>query len=324
MRRWIALPALLGFCLPAFADSYPEAREWLQRMAESMREMTYQGTFVYVRGQDVETLRITHVRDSDGVRERLVALSGPHREIIRDHEGVRCVLGEDASLPAELQVVESVFPEIPIEELAKARDRYWFEVGKKGRIAGHRGLRISIMPRDEFRYGYDLWLEESTGLLLRWVLFDASRRALAKLMFTDLAIGDAVDAAELATDTPSEAFVRLTPRATPEPEPSAPPSHWAPGDMPPGFRLAARSRSSEAAGAAAEHLVYSDGLASVSVYIEPVKNGQKVEEGLSRLGTTNAFSRNAGNRLVTAIGEVPVVTVQAIGNAFAGFESRSD
>jgi len=318
---------LVGISLPVLADNFDEARTWLERMAQAMREQTYQGTFVYVRGQDVETMRVTHVRDDHGVRERMYALSGPVREIIRDSNGVRCLLSERPPTDADTPLAQTMFPVIPLEELDQARARYLFEVGDTARIAGHQGRRVSILPRDQYRYGYDFWLQEDSALLLRWTLYDAARKPLAKLMFTDLRTGDQVDASELESSTPSDKFVRLAAagddQAQPQPGSALKPQ-WEPARLPPGFRLAALNYRSADDPAAFEHLVYSDGLASVSVYIEFREAAKDMREGLSRLGTSNAFSKRAGSRQVTAIGDVPAITVQAIGNAFAGPVAAAD
>ena len=309
-------------CVSVMADDNQEAKDILAAMASSMDQLSYQGTFVYVRGEDVETMRITHVRDEQGTRERMYAKSGPPREIIRDAQGVRCALGTDAGFAGDPLVASSIFPEIPIDELAEAGHRYLFKSGGTTRIAGYKGKRLSIIPRDEFRYGYDLWLEEETGLLLRWVLYDANRRTLAKLMFTDLIIGDGVDYGELESSTPMNEFVELKSPPPTSKSRVRPGKRFRPEGMPPGFRLAARSADTDGEDGGLQHLVYSDGLASVSVYIEQNSTGMK--EGLSRMGTTNAYSKIAGSRQVTAIGEVPAITVKTISNAFAAPLVASD
>lgn len=319
-RADIKLVWALAFCLTctsAIADNYAEARRHLERMAASMDSLTYQGTFVYVRGEDVETMRVTHVNDGEGKRERMYAVSGPPREIIRDQDGVRCALGDDSDAPGDPGVTGSLFPEIPVDELAEAGRQYWFKLGGETRIAGHRGTRLSILPRDEYRYGYDLWLEKDSGLLLRWVLYDANRRALAKLMFTDLTIGQGVDLEELESPTPRERFVRLQSPSIGQDIDSKSARGGQPDGVPPGFTLAARSQGPEGEAAGLQHYVFSDGLASVSVYIELLGNAAGMRDGLSRLGTTNAYSMSAGNRKVTSIGEVPPITVKTMTNAFA-------
>lgn len=314
-RGLLSAAMALVFSLAAFADGENEARAWLERMAAAMNHMSYQGTFVYVRDGQLEAMRITHVVDEQGLRERLYSITGPQREIIRDSEGVRCVLGDDRSVMEDPLVSGAMFPEFPFEDMAGENSVYRFETGGTARIAGQIGRRVTVVPGDEFRYGYDLWLETGTGLLLKWVLFDTQKKALAKLVFTDLRLGEEIDLDELESDTPPEAFTRLQntmparqvmTRANPE---------WRPEVLPPGFRLATHRHQSEGENVF-EHLVYSDGLASVSVYIESDGDHAPAHQGLSRIGTANAFTRMLGSRQVTVIGEVPEVTVRAIGDAF--------
>lgn len=318
MRAPLIVLLFLLSASTAVADQFRDASDWLERMSRSMAELDYQGTFVYLQGDDVETMRITHVVGDSGVRERLVAVSGPEREVVRDAHGVRSLIGEQQLIEGGSDGAGSVFPEFPADALKQARKRYIFEVGRSGRIAGHQGRKISILPKDEYRYGYELWLQEETGLLLRWVLYDDARKVLAKLMFTELIIGGDVNPVELESLAPQ--LPAVTAGGTGESGTSAdefvPVSR--PRGMPPGFRLAARGQS--AAAANSQHLVYSDGLATVSVYIEPAVKNTEIASGLSRMGTTNAWSHQGSGRRVTAIGEVPAITVRKIGNAFSNWQ----
>lgn len=327
-RRTLVLSAFCLWATPALADQFDEVRGWLERMGEAMREQNYQGTFVYVRGDDVETIRVTHLWRDGTVYERLVALSGPPREVVRDGTGVRASVGE-AGQPVEDPILTGgAFPDFPVGSLDKARERYLFEMGGEDRIANFRAIRLSIMPRDRYRFGYELWVEEESALLLRWVLYDAERRSLARLMFTELQTGDAVDEAGVVASLGN--LVRSptgTAHRSPVNEvaagPSVGPSWHVPKDpeprlagmaLPPGFALAAHAL--DIAGPNTEHLLFSDGLASVSVYLEPDEGGVAMPNGLSRMGTTNAWSRRQDDRRVTVIGEVPPVTLKRMGLAF--------
>ncbi|MFN2169466.1 MAG: MucB/RseB C-terminal domain-containing protein [Anaerolineae bacterium] len=316
---WARTLSLVIACLmvsaPAGADQFDEASKWLERMSQAMSELDYQGTFVYLQGDDVETMRITHVRDASGVRERLVTVSGPTREIIRDANGVSGLVGAAPDTPAGQPSGSTVFPEFPAEALREARLRYMFELGRQGRIAGHKGQRITILPKDEYRYGYELWLQSDTGLLLRWVLYDSKRKPLARLMFTELRIGPEVDHSELQTSGNPQPLIAPATSAGAGSVKREAPGVEQPTGMPPGFRLAAHSR--QGAQGQLEHLVFSDGLATVSVYIEPIDARRGMSEGLSRMGTTNAWIHSDGRHQVTAIGEVPAITVQKMGAAFA-------
>jgi len=300
----------------ALAESSSSAREWLERMTTAMSQMSYQGSFVYVRGGTVESMRITHVTDEAGVRERLYSVSGPHREVIRDREGVRCVLHDSSAIVKDHTVANSYFPELPLSIVEGDDSGYKLEVGGETRIAGHTARLVSVSPVDNFRYGYDFWLEEKSGLLLQWVLLDSGRKPLAKLMFTDIALGSAIRLEELESGARAEDFIELktfSPEKTVSTQ-SAP--RWKPAKLPIGFQLTSHSHKA-GAGGVYEHMVYSDGLASVSVYVEEEGAGQFLHPGTSQLGTHNAYARRQGELQILVIGEVPAITVKSIANEVA-------
>jgi len=297
------------------ADSDREPRVWLEKMSTAMSQMDYQGTFVYVQGDEVVTMRITHVAGEDGIRERLVSVSGAPREVIRDSNGVRWVLGDDQSVLADQPFNRSFFPQLPADQQGQTERCYELKLGGNGRIAGRPVRSLSVLPRDDFRYGYALWLEERSGLLLKWELVDRKRKPLARLMFTDFRMGSEVDKGELVPSSQLKEYrtvesslpagrgqVTSTPR-------------WQPSKLPPGFELAAHRLFGRSDRGIFEHLVYSDGLAAVSVYVESDENDGAQKSGVSLMGTTHAFSRVSDGVVITVIGDVPEATVRVIGNA---------
>lgn len=315
-RNALLLLISIGFSGSAMAGSSSDAREWLERMTTAMSQMDYQGTFVYVRKGAVETMRITHVTDETGVRERLYSISGPHREVIRDRNGVRCVLEDSASVVEDQVVASSYFPELPLSIIDGDASGYKLETGGEARIAGQTARRISITPDDRYRYGYDLWLEEHTGLLLKWVLFDAEHKPLAKLMFTDFAMGSRINLKELESNTRPEDFVEMKKFSLESTVVTQSSPRWQPAKLPPGFHLASHSHKTGEDGVY-EHMVYSDGLAAVSVYVEKQGIKAAVKSGVSQLGTNNAYTRTEGAFQITVIGEVPAITVKSIANEIA-------
>ena len=300
----------------AMAGDSGQARDWLERMTAAMSQMSYQGTFVYVRDGAVETMRITHVTDETGVRERLYSISGPRREVIRDRKGVRCVLQDSASVVEDEVIASSYFPELPLSIIDGDNSGYRLQTGGEARIAGHTARRVTISPEDNFRYGYDFWLEEQTGLLLKWVLFDAEHKPIAKLMFTDFALGSAVNLDELESNSRAEDFVEMKTFSLQHTVVTRSSPRWQPAKLPPGFRLTSHNHETGADGVY-EHMVYSDGLAAVSVYIEKQGIEAAVKPGVSQLGTNNAYTSKQGGLQITVIGEVPAITVKAIATEMA-------
>lgn len=309
-----AIGLLLLFA-PAVLCAADDARDWLERMSAAMSQMSYQGTFVYVQGDDVETMRITHVADGGGLQERLVSISGARREVVRDSAGVLWFAGAGRGAMTDPAVNRPIFFELPLNDAAQASDSYEFRLGEDDRIAGHLARRLDIRPRDHYRYGYSLWLERQSGLLLQWQLHDGQGETLARLMFTELKMGSEVDRAELKANRdygavqvqesglPTEG--RVTSRAP----------AWAPGRLPPGFRLASHHTPDKAEARRFEHLVYSDGIAAVSVYIEALDTSTQRRDGVSRMGTTHAYFHTLDEVLVTVVGDVPEDTVTLIGES---------
>ena len=314
----LSLSALLTWpshSAAALPDRPEAARYWLEKMSVAMNQMSYQGTFVFLLSGELQTLRITHVVDENGVRERLHSVTGPRREVLRDDHGVRCIMADENAVVEDSLVNRSFFPVFPLDILDQEDRPYRFEVAGAERIAQHSVRRIAIVPLDQYRYGYEFYLEKDTGLLLKWVLLDERRRPLAKLVFTELRLGSEVDPAELDTAALPAEFTRVESSLPRQPMLTLDSPRWRPVPLPPGFRLAGLSRQTANDGGAFEHLVYSDGLAAVSVYIEPDRGGMDL--GLRRMGTAHAYIRALGPLRITTLGEVPRVTVQAIGDAVA-------
>lgn len=318
VTRWMLILLGLAWFGGVSAGNQDDPRDWLDRMSTALSQMSYQGTFVYVQGEDVVTMRITHVADDQGVRERLVSVSGAHREVIRDSDGVRWVMGDDHAVMQDQGFKRALFPRLPLDNRGLAGRSYDLALGDRGRVAG-RGVRVvEVRPRDEYRYGYSLWLEEGSAMLLKWVLVDSDRQPLAKLMFTDIRMGAQVDLSELDGNRPPVDYRTVESRlpAGLEAGEAASTPSWEPSRLPPGFELTAHRLSRSAEGSLFEHLVYSDGLAAVSVYVETGgDNAAGPVAGLSRLGTTHAFSRSGDGVLITVVGDVPGVTVRMIANA---------
>ena len=318
MTRVIASVLLPAFLLmagqSALGGMAKDPGAWLEHMSAAMSQMSYQGTFVYMYAGQLETVRITHVSDDDGVRERMVSLSGTAREVVRDANGVHWVLGDEASVLSDSAFNRSVFPQLPPDLVSQAGKSYTFKFGSETRIAGHEARNVKVLPRDHYRYGYSLWLEKNSGILLKWELVDSKRNPLATMMFTELVLGSEVDRDELRVDDRRKGFKTVQsdlPNAASGPvgEPRS-----KPGRLPPGFTLINHRYVSGDEGEY-EHLVYSDGLAAVSVYVESLDGDRSHPELTQKHGTTFAYTRAADGMMVTVVGNVPESTVEMIGKS---------
>jgi sigma-E factor negative regulatory protein RseB len=312
--RHLLAVACLFWVSSAVAGSDEDPAEWLERMSTAMSQMNYQGTFVYVQGDDVVSMRITHVAGESGVRERLVSVSGVPREVIRDSTGVRWVLGDDHSVLQDQGFNRTFFPQLPLDQQGQAQRSYALKLGGMSRVAGQTVRNLTILPRDQYRYGYSLWLEEHSAMLLKWELIDHRRKPLAKLMFTDIRMGAEVDRSELQPSSELKKFKTVKSSLPAGRGLTSSKPRWRPDRLPPGFELTTH-RFFGQKDSIFEHLVYSDGLTAVSVYVESAADAKEQKSNLSRMGTTHAFSTIGDGVSITVIGDVPAITVQLIGEA---------
>jgi sigma-E factor negative regulatory protein RseB len=311
MKALVHCVALVLLATPLFSEAGDDPQEWLQRMGAAMSQMTYQGTFIYIAGQRMETMRITHVMDENGSRERLASVSGPRREVVRDESGVKWIAGDDGAVLSDPIVNWPMFLDQSVRGLQAQSAYYQLKLRDRKRIAERIAQRLDIIAADSFRYGYSLWLEAGSGLLLQWQLNDLHGEALAKLVFTELKMGSEVDRAELK-NTPSNRnhVTSGLPVAPAKAVSSA--AMWQAEWLPPGFRMTANRNPAEGPQHDFHHQVYSDGLASVSLYVEPMEHAAGAGLGLREVGTSHIFSRKDGDFLITVVGDVPAITVRQI------------
>lgn len=326
MRLRYFLPLLFLPVLAQAAGESQQAREWLARMAESVQHRNYQGTFVYFHDGELEAMQLVHHAGEQGGAEHLVSLSGEPREIIREGDVVKCYLpGRQTVI---VQRGDSAMPlpaRVPLDDPGLEK-QYEFLLLGKSRIAGRECRQVGIRPRDAYRFGYRLCLDEKTGLPLKSELMTDDGEVVEQVMFTSLEIlPDNVH-----TDASGKSFRPAVEtenftwqvRHGEAPEAARPAigaetdSSWQASKLPPGFVL-----THDGAMASGEsdqrtwHQVYSDGLASVSVFAEPAGQSRKALEGLSRMGAMSIYGRRERGWQLTVVGEVPPRTVEMIGES---------
>ncbi len=312
-RRTGATLAGLALLLAAPVGAGEEARVWLDRMSRAMQTLNYQGTFVYLHGGEIESMRIVHSRDESGERERLLSLNGEAREVIRDDRSVTCIWPGSRSVTVSKSRPRTPFPST-IPEASQLAERYRFRLlAGDARIAGMPARILDIEPRDEFRYGYRLWIDRETHLLLRSDLLDERGRPVEQVMFTELQVLDHIPEERFRPILNGTGYTWVNEQDV---ETMAPDPMWVVSRLPAGFALKQRAKKPMQPNAkGVEHLVVSDGLATASIFIEPLQSGQQRFEGPSRMGAVNVFGTIQRDYQITVVGEVPAATVEYIARA---------
>ncbi len=287
------------------------ARGWLQRMERAARTLNYTGTFVYRHGATLATMRIVHRVANGQVTERLMALDGHRQVIIRGQGRVACYLPHEHVVFIERRVmVLKTFPALVPTHLRPLRRYYAISLGGLTRIAGFGARAVVIKPRDAYRYGYRLWAARRTGLLLKASVINESGRTIEQFLFTRLRVKPHIPASAVGPIGVGRVKTYKEERGElfPDPKPS-----WTVKDKPAGFRLAMHlMRRIAGHKGVVQHLVYSDGLAGVSVFIGRRPMVQGVRAQLFRLGALHVFRSVVDHRMVTVLGDVPTLTVETM------------
>ncbi|MGH8250437.1 MAG: MucB/RseB C-terminal domain-containing protein [Steroidobacteraceae bacterium] len=297
---------LAGMPTPALAQS---GQEWLNLMANALNNASYVGEFVSESAGHSESLSITH-RVRDGVvSERLVSLSGNGRELVRENDEVVVYLPDQKLAIIERRSGRSdLMGALPQFE---GRMASWYKVDYVGREATAFGPSavVAVRPLDGYRFGYRLWIDVDSHMPVRSDLADGAGRVIERLRFTKLEFdGDIPDSAfEPVIDRSKFRWVRQSPQS----DETAP--AWRAAQVPPGFRLSVAGMQAVAgARGPVNHLVYSDGLASVSVFIHTPAPGKALVQGSGRSGVASAYSTVVAGHQVTVVGEVPPRTLEVI------------
>jgi len=310
----VKYPFLFLWFISLLAEADDGAYEWLMKMDRAARTLNYEGTFVYQHGDLLETMRIIHGVNDGTVRERLVSLNGGAREIIRNEREVRCYFPDKNSLVVEYRQADSKnFPAIFPQQLPDLSQNYVIQLGGTGRVANRPAQLVVIKSKDAYRYGYQLWADKATGLLLKADLVDSNGKIIEQFMFTQLNSGVPITAADLKPKSADKDSVWRRE----EGETSATTdSSWTVSQLPPGFKLSAHlMRNVSARKKPVEHLVFSDGLAAVSVFVEKVENARSPISSSNRIGAIHAYGKIINQHQITVVGEVPATTIDMIGQS---------
>lgn len=289
------------------------AQEHLDRMAHAIRSLNYVGTFVYVHGDAMEIMRIVHSSEEGREHERLSALNGEAREIIRNDDTVTCYFPASRSATVSKARPRTPFPPRLPEDTHALAATYEFIVEPETRLMEHAVYVVNIKPRDQFRYGYRLWLSQQHSLLMRSDLYAPNGEMLEKLMFTELELRSTIAPELLAPTLNTEGFTWRRDLNEPQPTKQAE-LKWTVAALPQGFDL--KSATLRPMGDnPVQHLVYADGLASVSIFAEPLVPEHSPMQGLSQMGALSMYARVVEGHQITVVGEVPPATVEQIAHS---------
>jgi len=311
-----AAPACGQPLAPASAPQ-SDVRSWLLRIHDAAGRRNFQGTFVVSGGGNVASARISHFCEGPNQYERIESLDGKQRKVYRHNDVVHTVWPASHVAMIEQRGMLSSFP-----ALLQAGDDGigdWYDVRAEGgeRVAGHDADVLAVRARDTLRYGYRLWADHASGLLLRAEVLGEKGDVLETSAFSEVAIG-----VRPQPETVLQAMRKLDgyrvvrPLLTPT---RLEAEGWTMRRLAPGFRqVSCVSRQIDSPGEASAappsppvlQSIYSDGLTYVSVFIEPFRPERHTRPLLAAVGATSTLAQRQGDWWVTVVGDTPPATLK--------------
>ncbi|MCG6932821.1 MAG: MucB/RseB C-terminal domain-containing protein [Gallionella sp.] len=285
----------------------PANLDWLEVVAFARHQTDYSGVFVYQYDNRVETTSIVHVNQPDGEYEKLESLDGPQREII-SHDGRIWGFVNHKMVQLGSNYGHGNFPSLLPEQLAALKANYKAKLLGVARVAGYNTQVILFKPIDNLRYAHEIWVHTDSGLLLKAAVLGDNNKVEEQYAFTQLQIGGKIDRSWIKECDKAAAKLKDAPPANADIKPIN--SGWVADMLPSGFKKTLEiERLMHGRHAPVTQMVFSDGLSSISIFIEPNDRDEDDEDGLSSRGAVNLYHKVMDKELITVVGEVPPRTV---------------
>jgi sigma-E factor negative regulatory protein RseB len=304
---WLAA-GFAGLMFLSGAACADAALDWLNRATNAAKQLNYSGVYVYHHGEHVEVLRVLHRTDARGEQEKVEVMDGTPRQFLRINNDVYCHLPDGKHVRLERNASRRFFPALLPAQPAQLLEYYDVKLGGGERVAGRACQVVMLEPRDGYRYAFNLWLDKQTGLPLKSRIVNENGGVVSMFVFSEIQIGKAPDVALFRNDMTGKSVLKASVDRPVD-------AMW---DVkpPPGFeRVQEAVRALPGKKEPVSHLVYSDGLSVLSMFVEPADPKVQRLHGLSAEGAIGIYARDVDGYSVTTLGEVPNMALIETGNS---------
>jgi len=311
---WLA-SVLSGMSQNVLAANDDNKWQVLQKAALAARALSYQGIFVCQSGQQSKSVQIKHFFDGQNEFARNVLLDGSPREVLSQGGDLVIYNPKNEKIVIEKRRGQNMFPAVLPANLVEIKENYTLRSGGVERVAGREAQIMFLEPKDALRYSYRFWIDTEYGLILKSVMFNSRNEMMDSISFTQLNLINTVDLDWFKPKIDNKKNYVMEDAVPAQADYNTSP-HWTLKELPAGYRKVDQMiRMVHGKSLPVTHVVFSDGLASVSLFIEPVVKGVKPRTGHSVVGNTSFYSSVAGYLQITVLGEVPEATVAQIANS---------
>ena len=307
MRRFL-LAWLLATQITFVSAAQDDPWLVLQKASQAARELSYQGVFIYQSGKAAKSVQITHMNYGQGEYARMVVLDGLPREVLSQGNDVVIFNSQNEKVVIEKRRGQNMFPALLPANLEPIKNNYQVRLAGYERVGGRDGLVVFLEPRDRFRYGYKFWADREFGLLLKAMTIDPQNASIEQMAFNQLTLLNSqnMDWFQPSVDPHKSYVMEDNPSANSNGEADS----WTIAQVPAGYRkIDQLQRVVPGKSSPVTHIIYSDGLASVSLFIEALTKGARPKTGHTAMGATNFYAAVAEGHQIVVVGEVPEATV---------------
>ena len=294
----------------------------LQKSAHAARELNYQGVFVYVNGKQTSSVQITHMNNAGREMTRNVVLdnspqaanaqTNQPREVYSQGSDIVIMQKKNQKTLIEKRRGQNLFPAMLPTDLRAIKASYTATFGIKDYVAGREAQVIDLISNDAFRYSYKIWADAEYGLLLKMTLVDSKSKTLEQIEFTQLSTLNSQDVNWFQPKIDVTKSYEMQDNTVV----NQVNSNWIVAELPIGYvKVDHRALAVPGKITPVDQMVFSDGIGSVSVFIEPIVKGMRPKMGQMSIGSTNVCARVLDGYQITVVGEVPVLPCLQIAKA---------
>jgi len=299
---------IVSLLLFSFAANAASVDSWLDKMHQAQSMQNYQGSLIIRQNDKLQAIKVKQGVQAGKSWQTLELQTGEDQIIFRKNGQVTTIFPNQktftVAVATEQNSMGPLHPALP-ENRDKLKQLYHLKLGSEDRVANKITQIVQMLPRDNYRYGYTFWLDKKSGLLLKCDLINRKGQVLEQLMYSDIELLDTAPVNQI-----DESKLITYKKIMLSNDADINSKKWHTENIPAGFMVTRSVKSADKK--SSYHLVYSDGMASISVFIEPLKKNQKIMEGSSSMGPINVYSSYINDVHITAIGEVPAPTVRMI------------
>ena len=294
--------------------SQPDPWAMLEKAGLAAHQLSYKGIFVYQSGNQMSSMHITHFNHKNGEFARVIVLDGAPREVLQQGNDAVIYQPRSEKVMIEKRRIQSGFPAVLPKMTEDIKANYQAQTGGIERVGGREAYVLSLTPRDAYRYASKLWIDRESGLLLKLALFNEKNELIEQIGFNQLLLINTGDMQWFRPNEDSTKTYEIRPEEQVTPVVEA--GGWVINQLPKGFRKTEQVlRQLPGKSSPVMQMVFFDGMASVSMFIESVEKNAPPKKCNMSQGATNLYATVVADHQVVVMGEVPAATVQQIGRS---------